>query len=136
MAETCSSDPTGAAVLTTQESVKSESRHTLSVLQSNDDRSSLVVTIHDRPLGSVISKLDAKSIRESQRFVDERLAITHVRSVTLWQTHRTSKNKYADQIGRKNHERFRLGDKVLLGTKTLSKHAVSVLPGGTFKLLP
>ena len=76
MAETCSSAPTSAAVLTTQESVKSESRHTLSVLQSNDDRSSLVVTIHDRPLGSVISKLDAKSIRESQRFVDERLAIT------------------------------------------------------------
>ena len=55
MAETCSSDPTSAAVLTTQESVKSESRHTLSVLQSNDDRSSLVVTIHDRPLGASLA---------------------------------------------------------------------------------
>ena len=43
--------------------------------------------------------------------------------------------KYADQIIRKNHEHLRVGDKVQLSTNTLPKHAVSVLPGGTTKLL-
>ena len=37
--------------------------------------------------------------------------------------------QYADRIGRKN-DHFRVGDKVLLSTDTLPKHAVSVLPGG------
>ena len=36
----CLSDPASAAVVTAQESVEPESRHTLSMLQSNDDRSS------------------------------------------------------------------------------------------------
>ena len=76
MKDTCSSNPASAAVVTTHKSVKLESRHTLSVLQINDDRSSLAATTHDRPLGGVIGKLDAKSIREAQRFVDKRLAIT------------------------------------------------------------
>ena len=35
MAETCSSDHASVAVVTTHISVKSESRHTFSVLQSN-----------------------------------------------------------------------------------------------------
>ena len=76
MAETRFSDTASAAVVTTQESIKYESRHTLSVIQSNDDMSSLAATNHDRPLGSVIGELDAKSVREAQRSVDERLAIT------------------------------------------------------------
>ena len=89
--ETRSSDPASVAVVMTQESVKSESRHTLSVLQRNDGRLLLVATTHDQAFGSFIGDLDAKSIRESQRFVDERLT-SHVRSVTLWQAHRTNKN--------------------------------------------
>ena len=72
MVETCSSYPFSAAAVTTQEIVKSESRHTLSELQSNDDRSSLAATTHDRPLGGVIGELVAKSIREAQRFDDDR----------------------------------------------------------------
>ena len=76
MAETRSSDPSSVAVVTTQESVKSESRHTLSLLQSNDDRSSLAATTHGRPLGGVIDELDTKRIREAQHFVDEQLSIT------------------------------------------------------------
>ena len=76
MDETHYSDTASVAVVTTQESVKSESRHTLSVLHSNDDGSSLAATTHDRPLAGIIGELDAKSIREAQRFVDEQLAIT------------------------------------------------------------
>ncbi|CAH0486214.1 unnamed protein product [Peronospora farinosa] len=44
--------------------------------------------------------------------------------------------QYADQHGRKNNEHFSEEDKVLLSTATLPKHAISVLPGGTTKLLP
>ena len=135
MVETCSSYPFSAAAVTTQESVKSESRHTLSVLQSNDDRSSLAATTHDRPVGGVIGDLDAKSIQEAQRFVDERLAITHkVRDAMA--SAQDKQKQYSDQIGRKNHEHFGVGDKVLLCTNTLPKHEVSALPGGTTKLLP
>ena len=45
-------------------------------------------------------------------------------------------NEYADRNGRKNNERFRVGEKVLLSTAILPKNAISVLPGGTTKLLP
>ena len=76
MAETRFSDPVSAAVVTTQESVKSESRHTLSVLQINDDRSSLAATTHGQPIGDVIGELNAKTVREAQLFLDERSTIT------------------------------------------------------------
>ena len=105
------------------------------MLQSNDDRSSLAATTHDQPLGGVIGELDAKSIREAQRFMDERLAITRKVHDAMASAHDKQK-QYADQIGHKNHERFRVGDKVLLSTNTLPKHAVLVLPNGAVKLLP
>ena len=63
MAETCSSDPASAAVVTTQEWVKSESLYTLSVLQSNEDRSSLTASTHGRPFGGPIGDLDSTSIK-------------------------------------------------------------------------
>ncbi|CAI5710061.1 unnamed protein product [Peronospora effusa] len=44
--------------------------------------------------------------------------------------------QYADQHDRKNNEHFSVDDKVLISTATLPKHAISVLPGGTTKLLP
>ena len=44
--------------------------------------------------------------------------------------------QYANQIVRKNNEHFILGDNVLLSTNTHAKHAISVLHGGTTKLLP
>ena len=71
MAETRSSYPASAAVVTTHKSVKSKSVHRLSVLQSNADRSSLAATTHDRPLDGGIGELDANCIKEDQRFVDE-----------------------------------------------------------------
>ena len=72
---------------------------------------------------------------EAQSFVDERLAITRkVRDATA--SAQDKQKQYADQNGRKINERFSVGDKVLLSTSTLPKHAVSVLPGGTTKLLP
>ena len=130
MAETCSSDPFSAAVVTTQECVKSESLYTLSVLQSNADRSSLAATTLDRPVGGVIGDLDAKSIQEAQRFVDERLAIKRkVRDVMA--SAQDKQKQYADQFGCRNREHFIVGDKVLISTSTLPKHVVSVLPGGT-----
>ena len=99
MAGIRSCDPVSAAVFTTQESVKSESRHTLSVLQSNDDRSSLAATTHDRPLGGFIGELYAKSIREAQRFVDERLAITcKVCDAIVSAQDRTSKNNMETKV--------------------------------------
>ena len=53
----------------------SETQNEVSVLQDNDS-SLLATATHDRPLGGVIGKLDAKSASEAKRFVDERLAIT------------------------------------------------------------
>ena len=115
--------------------VKSESRHTLSMIQSNDDRSLLAAKTHDLPLDGVIGGLDAKSIREAQRFVDERLAIKRkVRDVMA--SAQDKQKQYANQIVRKNNEHFILGDNVLLSTNTHAKHAISVLHGGTTKLLP
>ena len=67
--------------------------------------------------------------------MDERLVITRkVRDAMA--SAKDKQKQYVDRIGRKNHEHFKVGDKVLLSTNTLPKHAVSVLPGGTFKLLP
>ena len=54
MAETRFSDPASAAVVTTQESVKSESRHKLYVHHRNEDGSSLAATTHDLPLGGIV----------------------------------------------------------------------------------
>ena len=97
MVETCSSYPFSAAAVTTQESVKSESRHTLSVLHSNNHRSSLAAKTHDRPSSGFIGDLDAKSIQEAQRFVDERLAITHkVRDAMA--SAQDKQKQYSDQI--------------------------------------
>ena len=90
---------------------------------------------HDRPLGGVIGELDAKSVSEAQRFVDERLAITRkVRDAMA--SAQDKQKKYADQHGHKSNEHFSVGDKVLLSTATLPKNAISVLHGGTTKLLP
>lgn len=64
-----------------------------------------------------------------------RLAITRkVRDAMA--SAKDKQKQYADQNGRKNNERFSFGDKVLLNTSTLPKNAISVLPGGTMKLLP
>ena len=72
---------------------------------------------------------------ESQRFVDERLAITRkVRDAMA--SAQDKQKQYADQHGRKNNEHFNVGCKVLISTATLPKDAISVLPGGTTKLLP
>ena len=93
-----------------------------------------IASTHERPLGGVIGELDAKSVSEAQRFVDERLAITRkVRDAMA--SAQDKQKQYADQHGRKNNEHFSVGDKVLLSTATLPKHAISVLPGGTTKLL-
>ena len=92
-------------------------------------------TPYDRPLGGIIGEFDAKSVSEAQRFVDERLAITRkVRDAMA--SAQDKQKEYADRNGRKNNERFRVGEKVLLSTATLPKNAISVLPGGTTKLLP
>ena len=112
----------------------SETQNEVSVLQDNNS-SLLATATHDRPLSGVIGKLDAKSASEAKRFVDERLAITRkVRDAMA--SAQDKQKQYADQHGRKNNERFSVGDKVLLSTSTLPKNAVSVLPGGTTKLLP
>ncbi|CAI5722198.1 unnamed protein product [Peronospora effusa] len=93
-----------------------------------------IASTHERPLGGVIGELDAKSVSEAQRFVDERLAITRkVRGAMA--SAQDKQKQYADQHGRKKNEHFSVGDKVLLSTATLPKHAISVLPGGTTKLL-
>ncbi|RMX69742.1 hypothetical protein DD238_001865 [Peronospora effusa] len=94
-----------------------------------------IASTHDRPLGGVIGELDATSVSEAQRFVDERLAITRkVRDAM--ESAQDKQKQYADQHGRKNNEQFSVGDKVLLSTATLPKHAISVLIGCTTKLLP
>ena len=102
-----------------------------------DDNTAVLSTAstHERPFGGFIGKLDSKSVSKAQRFVDERLTIT--RKVRDAMASAQDKQKQdADQHGRKNNEHFSVGDKVLLSTATLPKHAISVLPGGTTKLLP
>ena len=62
--------------------------------------------------------------------MDERLAIK--RKVCESMASAQDKQKqYADQFGCRNREHFSVGDKVLISTRTLPKHVVSVLPGGT-----
>ena len=64
---------------------------------------------YDRPPSS-LGELDAKSLREAQRFVDERLAITlKVRDAMA--SAQDKQKEYADRNGRKNMERFRVGGK-------------------------
>ena len=67
--------------------------------------------------------------------MDARLPITR-KGREAMESAQDKLKQYADHIGRKNHKHFRTGDKVLLSTNTLPKHAASVLPGGTTKLLP
>ena len=75
----------------------------MSVLQSNDDRSSLAATNDDRPLGGVIGELGAKSIREARRFGGERLSFTRkVRDAMA--SAQDKKKQCADRNGRRNHE--------------------------------
>ena len=64
MVKTRFSNPASAVVVTTQESVRSESRHKFSVLLCNNDASSLAATTHDRTFGGVIGDLDAKNIQK------------------------------------------------------------------------
>ena len=115
--QSCPSDPASLAVVTTPMGVNEEPRQEMPAL--NDNAMSLSATsIHDRPLGGVIEELDAKSVSEAQRFVDERLAITRkVRDAMA--SAQDKQKQYADQHGRKNNEHFSVGDKVLLSTATL-----------------
>ena len=46
------------------------------VLLDDNITSLFAGSTHDRSLGEVVGELDAKSMSEAQRFVDERLAIT------------------------------------------------------------
>ena len=73
------------------------------MLLSDEDSSSLAATTHDRPLGGVIGELGAKSIREAQRFGDERLSFTRkVRDAMA--SAQDKKKQCADRNGRRNHE--------------------------------
>ena len=131
----CPSDTANLAVVTTPIGVTKEARQEMPVLLDDDTIVLSTASTHERPLGGVIGELDAKSVSEAQRFVDERLAITRkVRDAMA--SAQDKQKQYADQHGRKNNEHFSVGDKVLLSTATLPKHAISVLPGGTTKLLP
>ena len=69
-------------------------------------------THYDRPLGGIIGEFDKKnSVSEAQRFVDERLAITRkVRDAMASAQDKQKQQAY--QNGRKNNERFKLGEKV------------------------
>ena len=61
--------------------------------------------------------------------MDKRLAITRKVRDAMVSTQDKEK-QHADQIGCRNHEHLSVGDKVLLSTNNLPKHAVLVLPGG------
>ncbi|CAI5715548.1 unnamed protein product [Peronospora effusa] len=127
-------DTANLAVVTTTIGVTEEARQEMPVLHDDDTIVLSTASTHDRPLGDFIGELDAKSVCEAQRFVDERLAITHkVRDAMA--SAQDKLKQYADQHGRKNNEHFSVGAKVLLSTATLPKHAISVLPSGTTKLL-
>ena len=66
---------------------------------------------YDRPLGGIIGEFYRNnSVSEAQRFVDERLAITcKVRDAMA--SAQDKQKQYADQNGRKNNERFKVGKK-------------------------
>ncbi|CAI5721609.1 unnamed protein product [Peronospora farinosa] len=83
------------------------------VLLDDDTIVLSTASTHERTLGGFIGELDAKSVSEAQRFVDERLAITRkVRDAMA--SEQDKQKEYADQHGRKNNEHFIVGDKVLL----------------------
>ena len=107
-------------------SVNTEIRHEMSIIQGNDDVSSLAVTTQHLPRGGFIGELDDEIIWEAKRFlvIDKTL---HIRSITPWQSHRTSK-KYAGHIGSRTR---RTGDKAL---PILPTHSILVLSGMTTKL--
>ena len=88
--QSCPSDPASLAAATIPIGFSAMSRQVMPVLLDGNAISLSTASTHDRPLGGVIGELDAKSVSEAQRFVDERLAITR-KSVTRWQAHRTSK---------------------------------------------
>ena len=90
---------------------------------------------HDRPRGGVIGELNAKSVREDQRFVDERLYITR-KVLDAMASEQDKQKQYADQHGCKNNEHLSVGDKLILSTSTLPKHSIYVLPGCTTNFLP
>ena len=84
--ETCPKDPAILAAVTTPKSINK-------------------TTSYDRPLGGTIGELDAKSVSEAQRFVDERLAITRkVRDAMA--SAQDKEKEYADRNSRKNNKRF------------------------------
>ena len=67
-------------------------------------------THYDRPLGGIIGEFNKNSVSEAQRFVDERLAITRkVRDAMA--SAQDKQKEYADRNGRKNIERFKVGEK-------------------------
>ena len=65
---------------------------------------------YDRPPSGGLGELDAKSLSEAQRFVDERLAIT-IKVRYAMASAQDKQKEYADRNGRKNKERFRWGKK-------------------------
>ncbi|CAI5701581.1 unnamed protein product [Peronospora effusa] len=108
----CPSETASLAVFTSPIGVTEEARTEISVLLDDDTIVLSTASTHERPLGGVIGELDAKSVSESQRFVDERLAITrNVRDAMA--SAQDKQKQYANQHGRKNNEHFSVGDKVL-----------------------
>ena len=110
--QSCPSDPASLAVVTTPMGVNEESRQEMPVVLNDNAMSLFAASTHDRPLGGVIGELDAKSVSEAQRFVDERLAIARkVRDAMA--SAQDKQKEYADQHGRKNNIHFSVGNKVL-----------------------
>ncbi|CAI5721008.1 unnamed protein product [Peronospora farinosa] len=66
------SDIASLAVVTTPIGVTEEARHEMPVLLDDDTIVLSTALTRERPLGGVIGELDAKSVREDQRFVDKR----------------------------------------------------------------
>ena len=110
-----------------------EVAHTMAFQAVDEDEDDAAKSAQSGAGASV--KEDKKAVKEAQHFVDVRLAtIRKVRDAMASAQDR--QKHYADRHGRANHERFEVGEQVLLNTATLPKHAVSTLPGGATKLLP
>ena len=73
--------------------------------------------------------------QDAEHFLDVRIAV--IRKVRdLMANAQERQKEYADRRGRRNFEKFKVGDEVLLSTHTLPKEAITCLPGGATKLLP
>ncbi|RMX62312.1 hypothetical protein DD238_008424 [Peronospora effusa] len=77
-----------------------EARKEMPGLFDDDTIVLLTASTHDRPLGGVIGEMDAKSVSEAQRIVDDRLAIT-CKFRDAMASAQDKQKQYADQHGRK-----------------------------------